>query len=70
MSISFKVLQDAIRAVQSDYNSMRHELTKVKVLFLQIADNQQQILSALRAANIAVETRAVVDAADAPPAKE
>jgi hypothetical protein len=64
VSISFKVLQDTIHAVQADYASMRRELLKTKLLFLQIADNQQAIINALKAANIGIELNKVVDAVD------
>lgn len=65
MSISFTVLRDTIHAVQADYQAMRRELLKVKIIFLQLADNQQKMLAAMRAAGIPVEITPTVEAADA-----
>lgn len=70
MSISFtqlqQQLQNVARAMDADYRKLQQDLLKTKIIFLQLADNQDAIIKALKAANINVELKTAVSAEEAP----
>jgi hypothetical protein len=68
MSVSFtqiqQTMQNVSRALTGEIVQVKGELQRIKILFLQLAANQQAILDTLKANNIEVKINSVVEAAD------
>jgi len=68
MSVSFtqiqQTMQSVSRALTGEIVQVKGELQRIKILFLQLAANQQAILDTLKANNIEVKLNSVVEAKD------